>query len=103
MKKGEKKTIRASLQMEGKIYARNNCAQLLVQLIFGRAAWQREGLSLLFGDRRENGHTASPAGLLRRVTGDAPASCQGLHRRGTRAPGQEVRRGGGRGWGVRSW
>lgn len=31
--KGKKKTIRANLQMERKIYAQNNSTQLLVQLI----------------------------------------------------------------------
>lgn len=46
--KGKKKPIRANLQMERKIYAQNNSAQLLVQLILQRAAWQREGLSLFF-------------------------------------------------------
>lgn len=56
MNKEEKKpakTIRADLQMEGKICAQNNLAQLLVQLILGRAAWQRRAFIALLGKSRK--------------------------------------------------
>lgn len=49
--------------MEGKICARNICAQLLVQSIFGELPGREKGFHALLGIGRKM-DTASPAGLF---------------------------------------